>query len=79
MLPQGFITYLVHLNCHGLTRYDRALARHAAAAIAAHIIARYISNWVICRRQADTSGLVITKLVNYCEGFEWGDISDRHR
>jgi hypothetical protein len=54
----------VHLNRHGLTCYDRALARHAGTAIAAHIIARYISDWVVCQWQADTSGLVSTELVN---------------
>jgi hypothetical protein len=64
MPSQELRTYLVHLNRHSLARYDRALARHAGAAIAAHIIARYISDWVICRRQADTSGLVSTELVN---------------
>lgn len=54
----------MHLNRHGLARYDRALARHTGAAITAHIIARYISDWVICRRQADTGRLVRTGLVN---------------
>lgn len=63
MSSQELKPYLMHLNRHGLTRYDRALAGHAAAAIAANVIARYVSDWVIVRRQPDTSGLVSTQLV----------------